>query len=115
MMMIPSNEVCLRVEQAGTGSPTLVFLHYWGGSSRTWRHVIRRLGAFRTVAIDQRGWGRSDAPASGYALADLAADARGVIAALGLDRYILVGHSMGSKVAQLIASECPPGLVGLAL
>lgn len=106
----------LHVAQAGAGNPSLVFLHYWGGSTRTWRLVIERLAASaRCVAIDHRGWGRSSAPASGYAIADLAADARAVIDALGLDDYILVGHSMGGKVAQLLASRRPPGLRGLVL
>jgi pimeloyl-ACP methyl ester carboxylesterase len=48
-------------------------------------------------------------------LADLAADAEGVIAALNLQRYVLVGHSMGGKVAQLMASRQPAGLAGLVL
>ena len=94
----------------------MVFLHYWGGSSRTWRHVVRALAPdFRTVAVDQRGWGRSDKPDDGYDLASLAADAQGVVEALGLTRYVLVGHSMGGKVAQLLASRRPPELVGLVL
>jgi pimeloyl-ACP methyl ester carboxylesterase len=78
--------------------------------------VVRRLAPdFRTVTIDQRGWGRSAAPAQGYALADMEADALAVIETLDLERYILVGHSMGGKVAQLIASRNPPGLIGLVL
>jgi pimeloyl-ACP methyl ester carboxylesterase len=115
-MMLRANGIDLKIEQRGAGSPALVFLHYWGGSSRTWRHVVDRLVAdFRTVTLDQRGWGRSAAPATGYALADLAEDAQAVIAALDLERYILVGHSMGGKVAQLIASRRPRGLMGMAL
>jgi pimeloyl-ACP methyl ester carboxylesterase len=70
---------------------------------------------FQTLAIDHRGWGKSDAPAAGYSLADLAADAEGVIAALNLQRYVLIGHSMGGKVAQLMASRRPSGLQGLIL
>ncbi|MBB5357480.1 pimeloyl-ACP methyl ester carboxylesterase [Rhodanobacter sp. ANJX3] len=115
-MMIVSNGIELHVEQRGAGSPAVVFLHYWGGSSRTWQHVVDPLAPdLRTIAIDQRGWGRSAAPASGYALADMANDALAVVEALDLERYILVGHSMGGKVAQLIASRRPRGLVGLAL
>jgi len=115
-MMVESNGVHLNVAQRGAGAPALVFLHYWGGSSRTWRRVIDALAPeFRTIAINQRGWGKSDAPASGYALADLAHDAEAVIEALDPERYILVGHSMGGKVSQLIASRRPRGLAGLAL
>lgn len=120
-MIVTANGIDLHVEQQGAGAPALIFLHYWGGSARTWDHVVDRMTPdFRTVAIDQRGWGRSAAPATGYALADLAADAQGVIDALELERYVLVGHSMGGKVAQLLASRQPRGmaergLVGLAL
>jgi len=115
-MDIVSNGVRLHVADQGRGEPTLIFLHYWGGSSRTWRHVVAALGAqFRSVALDQRGWGRSQAPDSGYTLGDLADDAQGVVDTLGLDRYILVGHSMGGKVAQLLASRRPVGLAGLVL
>jgi pimeloyl-ACP methyl ester carboxylesterase len=115
-MLVASNGIHVYVEEKESGDLPLVFLHYWGGSSRTWRHVTAVLAkTHRTLALDHRGWGRSDAPASGYGLADLAADAQGVIKALGLGRYILVGHSMGGKVAQLMASRRPRGLCGLVL
>ena len=115
-MEISSNGITIHVEQQGAGDPALVFLHYYGGSSRTWAHVTARLAPrFYTLAIDHRGWGKSDAPAAGYSLADLAADAEGVIAALNLENYVLVGHSMGGKVATLMASRRPSGLKGLIL
>ena len=115
-MKIESNGITLHVEQRGAGDPSLVFLHYYGGSARTWKHVIARLAPrFCTIAIDHRGWGESAAPAEAYGLADLAADAQGVIAALALRCYVLVGHSMGGKVAQLIGSRQPAGLAGLIL
>jgi pimeloyl-ACP methyl ester carboxylesterase len=119
-MNIASNGIRIHVEeqgpQRGHNDLTLVFLHYWGGSSRTWRHVTAALApTYRTIATDHRGWGLSEAPPSGYGLADLADDAQGVIDALGLQRYVLVGHSMGGKVAQLLASRRPGGLEGLVL
>jgi pimeloyl-ACP methyl ester carboxylesterase len=110
------NTVKLHVEDNGINAPALVFLHYWGGSSRTWRHVIGALTpAFRTIAVDQRGWGRSDKPLGPYTLAALADDAQRMIERLELGHYILVGHSMGGKVAQLLASRHPAGLAGLVL
>ena len=115
-MNIASNGILLYVDEQGDGDMSLVFLHYWGGSSRTWRHVIAALPkSYRTIAIDHRGWGESDAPATGYALSDLADDAQGVVDALNLKRYMLIGHSMGGKVAQLMASRRPDGLIGLVL
>ena len=113
-MKVASNGIAIHTEERGTGALSLVFLHYWGGSSRTWKYVTAKLApTFRTITVDHRGWGKSDAPAEGYGLTDLAADAEGVIAALRLQRYVLVGHSMGGKVAQLIASRQPMGLAGL--
>jgi pimeloyl-ACP methyl ester carboxylesterase len=115
-MKIASNGIHIDVTDQGSGTPTVVFLHYWGGSSRTWNDVIAALpSAYRTVAPDHRGWGKSDAPVSGYALADFADDAQGVIDTLQLGQFVLVGHSMGGKIAQLLASRRPDGLVGLVM
>ena len=116
MTTVTTEAVSLHVEEEGSGAPALVFLHYWGGSARTWTAVMDRLGSSnRCVAIDQRGWGRSEAPASGYAIRDLADDALEVIAALELDDYVVVGHSMGGKIAQVVAGDRPAGLRGVVL
>ena len=88
---------------------SLVFLHYWGGSSRTWRHVIAALPkSYRTIAIDHRGWGGSDAPATGYALSDLADDARGVVDVLNSEAIHAhrAFHGRQSRSADGVA---PPG------
>jgi pimeloyl-ACP methyl ester carboxylesterase len=115
-MDMQSNGIRINVRKSGEGALALVFLHYWGGSSRSWRYVMEELAdTYTTVASDHRGWGESDAPATGYALADLADDAQGVIESLGLKRYVLVGHSMGGKAAQLLASRRPQGLEALVL
>src|SRR5260370_17234219 len=54
-------------------------------------------------------------PLAGYKLADLADEALSLLKTLGIKQYVLVGHSMGGKVAQLIASRRSEGLVGLIL
>ena len=69
----------------------------------------------RCVAPDQRGWGGSVVTDGRYDLAAMADDAETIIGALGLKRYILVGHSMGGKVAQIIAARLPQGLARLIL
>jgi len=115
-MKITANGIRINVRDRGRGEPSLVFLHYWGGSSRTWDEVIGHLAdQHRSIALDHRGWGESDAPPQGYSLSDLANDAQNVVAALELQRYVIVGHSMGGKTAQLLASRRPAGLAGLVL
>ncbi|QMU69807.1 alpha/beta fold hydrolase [Streptacidiphilus sp. P02-A3a] len=99
----------------GSG-PALVFLHYWGGSHRTWRPVIERLDAERAfVSTDHRGWGRSTAVPGPYGIEQLADDAQRVVDTLGYGEYVLVGHSMGGKTAQVLASRQPSGLRGVVL
>jgi len=110
------NGIELAVHDQGSGNPVLLFLHYWGGSSRTWQMVIQQLSStHRCVSYDHRGWGESDAPAQGYGIPDLAADAEALVRELDLKSYVVVGHSMGGKVAQLLASRRPKGLQGLIL
>ena len=117
-MKIRASGVTLNVEDRG-GDPTrpaLVFLHYFGGSSRAWLPVMDRLaGAFRCVAPDLRGFGESEAPPSGYAVADGADDVAALVNAMDLEHYVLVGHSMGGKIALALAARQPAGLASLIL
>ncbi|AQA03165.1 alpha/beta hydrolase [Mycobacterium sp. MS1601] len=63
---------------------------------------------YRVAVPDVRGRGGSDvAGPGGYTLADYAADAEGVIAALGLNRPALVGHSMGARIVAALSLRCP--------
>ena len=116
IMKLKAGGLSFNVMETGDGSPALLFLHYWGGSARTWKVVISLLSAdFRCIAYDQRGWGGSDAPPQGYSIRDLAVDANEILRALGIQRYVLVGHSMGGKVAQFLAAQHPIGLEKLVL
>jgi pimeloyl-ACP methyl ester carboxylesterase len=92
-----------------------VFLHYWGGSARTWDLVVGRLAGREVLTTDFRGWGRSNGLPGPYTLRRLADDTLAVIADAGVTDYVLVGHSMGGKVAQLIAATRPTALRGIIL
>lgn len=100
--------------RTGVG-PTLVLLHYWGGSARTWQAVVDRLPGRDVVTMDLRGWSRSSDLPGPYTLEELADDTLAVIAAADVGEHVLVGHSMGGKVAQLVAARRPPGLRGVVL
>ncbi len=113
---LSANGVDLNLVERGTVAPTLLFLHFWGGSSRTWASVIDKLsGEYRCIAVDFRGWGRSAKDVGPYDLDTLAADVLALVAALGLEEFAIVGHSMGGKVAQLVAARRPAGLKQLIL
>ncbi|MDO6407136.1 alpha/beta fold hydrolase [Pantoea phytobeneficialis] len=115
-MKIVSKGVELHVTDNGSGDIALVFMHFWGGSSATWSSVINLLShTFRCVAIDARGSGESAVGGQGYRTADHADDVYNVIKELNLKRVILVGHSMGGKTAQLLASRLNQEVEALAL
>ncbi len=109
-----------QVGHGSTGRPALVFLHYFGGSGRTWKPVMDALVAagWRCLAPDLRGFGKSPAPGEDWThhtVDKMADDIAGLVGRLELERFIVVGHSMGGKVALALAARQPAGLVGLAL
>ena len=96
--------------------PTLVFLHQLGGSARSWDAVIDRLGgAFPTLALNLPGFGSAaDAPGP-YSVSAYADVVGADVRALGPRDFILIGHSMGGKVALALAARQPAGLRALLL
>lgn len=116
---VEANGVRLHGERRGCAAavPTLVFAHAFGASAQTWRGVVGALGsdalgAVPCVAPDLRGWGASEATGAGYAVADMADGLDALVGALGLERWALVGHSMGQGGA---GARRPAGLEALAL
>src|SRR5690625_2969981 len=112
-MKIKTDIANLHVADGGNSETALVFLHYWGGSGRTWDEVVAALrDDYRCIAPDLPGWGQSSPSRGRYRIADLATAVEQVIEALELDRVVLVGHSMGGKVAQYLAGQRPGWLQG---
>ena len=110
------NMPLLHAIERGRGPITVVFLHCFGGSAKAWAQVTELMGEkWRCVMPDLRGCGDSDSLPKRYALADAADDVVAFVKALGLERYAIVGHSMGGKIAMAIAARQPQGLVQLVL
>lgn len=95
-------------------APTTLFaLHYLGGSAREWTHVATHLGErYRVVAIDLPGFGDA-AQTPGYRVREMAEHVARAIAADAPQRWMIVGHSMGAKVATTIARSFEDGTLGL--
>lgn len=94
-------------EVSGEGPP-LVLIHANPFDHRLWTYQIARFSAFyRTIAIDLRGYGRSDKPENAFTLEDLSNDVLGVCADEGIERAIFAGVSVGSGIAMFIGLHRP--------
>ncbi|MCA1557268.1 MAG: alpha/beta hydrolase [Acidobacteria bacterium] len=71
--------------------------------------------SYRVYALSQRGHGDSEQPESGYTMTDFAADVLAFMDAVNIESAVLVGHSMGSFVAQQVASVAPERVSKLVL
>jgi esterase len=102
---LSSQRGCLPLEVAvqGTEGAPVVILHGLLGSGRNWQTVARSLAEnHRVFTLDLRNHGRSPHCAA-MGFHDLVADVQECIRRLGLDRVHLLGHSLGGKVAMLLA------------
>ena len=116
-MRLTVNGLGFTVEAGGSGEP-LVLLHGFTGSAASWRAHRPALEArHRVVAPDLLGHGGSDAPAdpARYAMAPTVADLAGLLDQLELRAILLLGYSMGGRVALHFAAAHPERVRGLIL
>jgi pimeloyl-ACP methyl ester carboxylesterase len=105
--------VALSHDDAGAGDPALVFIHGWCCDRSYFAPQADHFSAaHRVVSIDQRGHGKTDAAPDGdYSVGAFADDAAALITSLGLDRPVVIGHSLGGVVSLALAAS-HPDLVG---
>jgi YbgC/YbaW family acyl-CoA thioester hydrolase len=87
----------LAVEVRGEGAP-VVFIHGFPFDRTMWRHQLAGLSRWKRIALDLRGAGASSAPANGYSVARYADDVVQVLDALGIDRAVVCGLSLGGYI-----------------
>jgi len=115
MPRIKTNEIELYYETRGEGQP-LVLISGLGYSSWQWHKMVPFLAEhFQVVTFDNRGIGQSDKPAGPYTAQILAADTVGLLDALGIEKAIVMGHSMGGFIAQAMALDFPQKVEKLIL
>lgn len=83
------------------GNKTILFLHGWPGSHKLFEYQFNQLPklGYRCIGIDQRGFGDSDKPFTGYNFGRLSDDVRCVVEVLKLKDFTLLGHSTGGGIA----------------
>ena len=114
----PASDSALALHHRSYGNPrrpAVVLLHGLFGSGQNWGSVARRLeGRFHVVVPDLRNHGQSP-HAERHDYPGMAADLVALLDRLELPRSILVGHSMGGKVAMLLALSAPQRVAALAV
>ncbi len=125
-MTFPITEHTVKTARHTTGylacgaetSPLLIFVHGWPELSRSWRHQLPAFAAlgFRCVAPDMRGYGRSSTYTrhEDFAQEVIVQDMLELLAALGRDKAVWVGHDWGSPVVWNMAAHHPDKVVGVA-
>jgi len=96
------------------GEPIL-FIHGLGADAVGWFMQRYAFRAYRCVAIDNRGSGRSDKPEGDYTLEQMAIDAHEVMVHAGVNRAHVIGASMGGAIAQYVTVLFPESVQSLTL
>jgi len=113
---INANGLNLFYRDTGSDSQTILCLHGKWGRGETWTDFMTRYqDRYRIIAPDQRGHGLSDKPIARYAVEDLSADTYHLVTGLGCNDLIVIGHSMGGRVAGHLAANHPETVKALAL
>lgn len=96
-----------HLDWGNDGRHPIVLVHGSRLHAHVWNHFSRRFSPrYHIVAVDQRGHGDSGwCPRQRYELEDFYQDLRAVIQARGLERFTLIGHSLGGRVSMLYASR----------
>lgn len=112
---LPTGVTLDHAEQGDPSGAPMLLLHGLSDSWRSFEPVLPHLPeSVRAFALTQRGHGDSSRPETGYRYHDFAADAAAFMDVLDLEAAVVVGHSLGSAIAQRFAidhPECARGLV----
>jgi len=115
MPIIHNQSARIYWDEQGSGEPLLLIMGL-GYPAVMWHRTRPTLAAeFRTIALDNRGVGKSDVPAGPYPIPLMASDAAAVLYAAGVERAHVYGVSMGGMIAQEFALQYPGRVRSLVL
>jgi pimeloyl-ACP methyl ester carboxylesterase len=102
--------------RAGSGAPTLAFVHGFGCSHEDWLLQINELkNRFETVTWDLRGHGMTPGRPQECSIENFGGDVAALISVLDIEKTVLIGHSMGCRVVLEAARLAPERVAGLVL
>lgn len=100
MPKLERDGVSLNYVEAGTGGPPILLVHCWGGDHSMMAPLLTHFSrSHRVISPDLRGFGASSRPEQKYATAGFGDDLVWMCRALGVERPVVIGHSMGGTIA----------------
>lgn len=108
MQKLSRDGVALAYEEVGQGGLPMLFVHGWACDHTYFREQVAEFSRdHRTISVDLRGFGESDSPRQEYTMAGLADDLAWLCSQLGVERPVVVGHSMGAVISMELAARHP--------
>ena len=105
---LPNGETLAYIDMGERSGPAVVLIHGYTDSARDWVPMLPYLSKrYRLILVDIRGHGRSSKPECCYTRLDFAYDVKLLLDALGVRKADLIGHSLGSIIAQTFAEYWP--------
>ncbi len=112
---ISANGISLAVQRSGSGYP-LILIHGLASSMSLWAGLDQsQFSAVEIISYDLRGHGASERPTGAHTLAKHVADLKGLLSALGIQRAVFAGLSLGGMIAMELAASMPEMVAALAL
>ena len=108
LMALPNGESLAYIDRGERAGPAVVLIHGYTDNARDWVPMLPYLSKrYRLILVDIRGHGQSSKPECCYTRIDFAYDIKLLLDALGVQKADIVGHSLGSIIAQTFAEYWP--------
>lgn len=108
LIALPNGESLAYIDRGARSGPAVVLIHGYTDNARDWVPMLPYLSKrYRLILVDIRGHGQSSKPECCYTRLDFAYDIKLLLDALGVRKADIVGHSLGSIIAQTFAEYWP--------
>jgi pimeloyl-ACP methyl ester carboxylesterase len=111
---VKANHIELQIRDYKHEGDAVIFLHFSGANLMMWQRIIPHFqDHYRLILVDLRGHGKSDKPAAGYHIDEMARDVVGIMQHLDLEFAHIVGSSLGAEVGLSLAANYPERVISL--
>lgn len=115
-LRLKSNGVELQIRDYENTGQSIIFLHFSGANLMMWQRIVPYFqDQYRVILVDLRGHGKSDIPADGYHMDEMARDVIGIMDHLQIEKAHILGSSLGAEVGLSLAANHPERILSLIL